>query len=101
MQLKTRDEFHLLIDEHKWETGVEVGVGIGLNASYLLDNSKLKTLYGVDNWSVRNPRNNQVSTKDKLSHYGNRFKMLEIDSVEAASLFDDDSLDFVYIDGDH
>ena len=98
---KTRDSFHEIINHHGYSIGVEIGVGLGINASYLLDNSNLGLLYGIDNWSVRNPSRQQDSTKEKLSHYGNKFKMLEMNSSDAVKLFDDESLDYVYIDGSH
>ena len=99
--INTRDDFHLIINEHGFERAVEVGVGLGLNAIYLLDNSNLKHLTGVDNWCVRNPRKNQDKTKNKLDTYGDRYRLIELDSVVTADQFEDGSLDYVYIDGDH
>ena len=97
----TRDDFPKLIDHYQYKTAVEVGVGHGVNSMYLLDNSSLTTLHGVDNFSVRSYRKSQEQTKTKLSRYGERFHLMEMDSSAAAKEFADGSLDFVYIDGGH
>ena len=68
---------------------------------YLLDNSDLGLLYGIDNWMGNKTGKNRHVTLDKLAHYGDRYKFIQMDSAEAANLFEDESLDYVYIDGDH
>jgi hypothetical protein len=100
-EIITRNDFHKIIDHYDLKVGVEIGVGVGSNAMHLLDNSGIEILYGVDNWSVRSSSKAQKSTKDNLAEYGERFKMLEMRSLEAVELFEDESIDFVYIDGNH
>jgi predicted O-methyltransferase YrrM len=100
-KIETREEFHKVINELGLETGVEIGLGFGLNSEYLLDNSNIKKLYGVDNWDWKTYNKSKEDTINKMSAYGKRFQLVQKDSVEAAKDFEDGSLDFVYIDGDH
>jgi predicted O-methyltransferase YrrM len=99
--IKTRDDFHLIINELTLKKGVEIGVGGGRNSSYLLKNSKLELLYGVENWSTHSYRKSKKAIKEKLKTLGERFSLIEESSLNAVSRFEDESLDFVYIDGDH
>jgi hypothetical protein len=100
-EILTRNDFHKLINHYGYEVGVEIGVGAGVNSMYLMDNSQIKLLHGVENWSVRGPKKRQDLTKEELKAYGDRFNLIEMNSRKAAALFEDESLDFVYIDGDH
>lgn len=78
--------------------GAEVGVFIGDNAKTILHQSDLKLLYLVDLWHDQSIYERCVSS---LSPYGSRACYVRKDSVLASTLFDDASLDFVYIDADH
>ena len=99
--IKTRDDFHLIINDLNLKKGVEIGVGGGRNASYLLKNSNLELLYGVENWSIRSYRKFAEPTRERLKRFGERFSLIEESSLNAVSRFENESLDFVYIDGDH
>ena len=98
---KTRDYFHEIINEKGYKTGLEIGVGHGYNAEYLLKNSNLTLLYGIDNWMGNKTGKNRNNTLEKLSAYGDRYNFILGDSAEAASQCEDGSLDYVYVDGDH
>ncbi len=93
--------------------GVEVGVCKGHFASHILKNWKGFKLYLVDSWrhwdglvDINNP--DPVGHMLNLSHtyhsvyeFGRRATIIRDPSNEAAQLFKDESLDFVYIDADH
>jgi len=99
--IKSRKDFVKVIDYFGHKTGAEIGVCKGENASWILDNSKLEILYGVENWSVKGCRKCQIETENKMQKYVQRFKWIVGDSVIKASEFSDNSLDFIYIDGNH
>lgn len=95
---------------------VEVGTCDG-NFSYeLLKNTSCKKLYCVDPY--KHYTNNEYpdgindltqeefdtlyeKTKEKLSEFGDRVEFLRMESIEASKMFENESLDFVYIDGNH
>lgn len=94
--------------------GAEVGVAFGENAEIILDSCQLKTLWLIDPWRYvtgENPKGFADAIKDwagcweycrgKVARFGDRAKMVELSSVEGAKMFEDGSLDFVYIDANH
>lgn len=88
--------------------GVEIGVAEGITAEYLLKNVEGLTLYGIDpyedyiDWDGKSidGEKNFINTTNKLSEYDN-FIMITDTSDNAVYEFEDDSLDFVFIDGLH
>jgi predicted O-methyltransferase YrrM len=92
--------------------GVEVGTFKGEFASHILKNWSGK-LYMVDIWRPVNSdeyvdlTNNVYyldafkDTMENTKGYEDRGFMLRMDSKEASKLFNDESLDFVYIDANH
>jgi hypothetical protein len=87
--------------------GVEVGAGTGWYSNRILLGSRLSRLYSVDPWTgdgrtrcLSEPQN-YLQTVQNLSRHGLRSVVLRMLSVEAAELFRDGSLDFVYIDANH
>jgi predicted O-methyltransferase YrrM len=92
--------------------GVEVGTFKGEFASHILKNWSGK-LYMVDIWKPVNSdeyvdlTNNVYyldafkDTMENIKGYEDRGFMLRMDSKEASKLFNDESLDFVYIDANH
>ena len=95
--------------------GVEIGVQYGINAHRLLSNCDIKKLYLVDHYgiypSARHPEVSAVTEEEAkeieeyahelLHKFDDRIEWVKLLSSDAACLFDNDSLDFVYIDGDH
>jgi len=99
--------------------GVEIGVFQGLMSQYLLGMDKGLTLYLVDPWCPI--RDASYLATDDLHHkaseaqheqamqkalgrvrpFGERAQVLRMTSLEAARQFDEASLDFAFIDGDH
>jgi hypothetical protein len=89
-------------------TGIEVGVAGGHYSEVLLEHSDLSRLFSVDPWSLSEANENWLSDPSlylesvkRLTKFGLRSVVLRMMSVDAAKLFADNSLDFVYIDGWH
>lgn len=101
-------------------TGVEVGVWKGKNASSLLSRLSGLTLYMVDRWQAYTDeergrdgiseqakmRQDNFSVAERearkaVAPFGRRAVVLKMSSSEAVEQFDDASLDFVFLDGDH
>ena len=92
--------------------GIEVGTYAGDFAKEIL-NTYTGKLFLVDTWrhhtddsyiDIANKIDfKEIYTKcsDNIKGYEDRCFMLKIDSKNASNLFDDDSLDFVYIDANH
>lgn len=96
------------------ETMIEIGVQEGHFADNILSNwPSFKKYYGIDPWmqqkiykdsaNVNDQQHNTKyqNTKTRLSKYGDRIKLIRKFSTEASSLFEDESIDFIYIDGRH
>lgn len=95
--------------------GVEVGVRDGAYSETILRYSRLSKLYSVDSWqeyrrkdyndasNVSQDRQAQLFTftRGRLAPFSSRNEILRLTSKEAAALFTDGSLDFVYIDANH
>ena len=109
------------LGDQKSVQGVEVGVFAGDLSSRLLRRPGL-VLYMVDNWKVADPDSPYADvgagdfhaklTQEQQDAYLEKTRMmtrfavdraciLRMDSVRAAGLFEDGSLDFVFIDADH
>lgn len=98
------------------KTGVEVGVAFGSNMKTLLDGTQLEKLFGVDpyvvdSWDLSGTLDVQKEyggfdflyehVLEFLKPYGTRSKLIRMTSEEASKKFKNESLDFVFIDGDH
>lgn len=96
--------------------GCEVGVAGGNHIKNLLENTKIEKIYGVDpyletSWdmsgffSVDNTYgsfdNLHQEVVDMLSNYEDRVEIIRKTSQEASLQFEDESLDFVFIDAMH
>ena len=88
-----------------FNTGAEVGVRLGWYAKYILDNTDMK-LYAVDPWETnaelaQGADEAYEHCKKITAPYGERCEMVKAYSPSAAESFEDESLDFVYIDALH
>jgi predicted O-methyltransferase YrrM len=103
MLINTRYELTKLINSKKYKVGVEVGVCEGYYSYYLLKHSNLKKLYSVDPWypSRANGDNNFKNATSLLAEFPNRSVIYRETSMEAVKHFEPNSVDFVYIDGNH
>lgn len=109
----TREE--LIIKEltsRNYRVGVEIGSYEGYFANHILKNWN-GTLYMVDVWrKLSEDEYEDISNRDiteniwhqamlAIQGYEDRALMMRMKSNQAAKLFADDSLDFVYIDANH
>jgi len=112
-----------IINDRNYKTGVEIGVAFGDHCGYILNNTKIDKLYGIDPYFLyddyKNDWNRQhfsidVNGKDqdyfdelysyvlnKLSIYGDRYTHIRDVSEKSFKNFLDNNIDFVYIDGNH
>ena len=93
--------------------GIEIGCYEGVNATYLLETLPELQLTGVDpydtyiDWNGLNVDYNQGEfklAKDKIEQVKykfSRFNIIERTSDDAVSEFEDESVDFVFVDGLH
>ena len=108
-----------LVKRHGWKTGAEIGVWKGQTFFHLLDVCpSLELLIGVDSWPTSEPHEKDQdlglstwyppemikvfrdSVVEKAATYDKAI-LHEMDSVAAADLVEDSTLDFVFIDADH
>lgn len=87
-----------LAREHGWTSGVEVGVDKGILFRMLVEGCPSLHLTGVDLFPD-SERSRRVWNTAEI--HGERAHLVQMDSVEAARSFADNSLDFVFIDADH
>ena len=92
--------------------GIEIGTCRGESAYLLLEKCpNLKKLYTIDpftefeDWNGTVPADVLEKQKaiaiDNLKEWGGRIELVFLKSENAASQFEDNSMDFIYIDGDH
>lgn len=115
-QLSSRNEFGKLLNERNLlGTAIEVGTNQGDFASIFLDTWKGELLYCVDPWDnppdyIRQARtlggdgnrnNDFIAAKRALRKHNSRVEFLQMLSSEAAKWRANNSVDFIYLDGNH
>ena len=115
MQLNTRNDIPLYLNGlNLTGEGAEIGVLRGEYSKVLLSSWKGTRLYSIDAWrhwyegyiDVNNPSDDiheqsYQTTCKALAPFGDRSHIIRMTSQEAAVLFEDGQLDFVYIDANH
>lgn len=95
--------------------GAEIGVWKGQFSNFLLSKWKGEKLYSIDPWksfsSEEYPDDMNINqtefdgihneVKNLLSKFGDRSEIIRKDSVTASKIFEDNFLDFAYLDGRH
>ena len=96
--------------------GVEIGVLDGWHALDMMESLSIKKLYLIDPWaeykgydeSQANPRKTQKALNERmrvakkvLKKYGDKVEFIRKFSEDATEHIKDESLDFLYIDGNH
>ena len=92
--------------------GVEVGINLGLNSWFMLNECpNIAKLIGVDHFQAYVDWDRPITKAEQDKNYlimqknlpllGDRFDFMRMNSQEAADLLEDDSYDFVFIDGGH
>ena len=92
---KRKDILRHLIETNDFQTMVEVGVDTGKTTFYLLDNIPNLKIYAVD-IGIKKFYNKEVAAK-----YGDRLIPIEGYSYIVADQIQDNTVDIVFIDGDH
>jgi len=101
-KIKSRKELAGFFNESGFKTGVEIGVGDGTFSDYMHKVIPDLQLLSIDPWIPYNMTTAKYrqTAIDRLSKYpGNR--IIQRTSMEVACCVTEQSLDFVYIDGDH
>lgn len=104
-----REELGVLFKELMFRMGAEIGVEQGIYSEVLLKANPELKMYCIDAWKAykgyRDHTNQEKldryfeETKKRLAPYN--CEIIRDWSMEAVKKFKDDSLDFVYIDGNH
>ncbi|MHC4748319.1 MAG: class I SAM-dependent methyltransferase [Planctomycetota bacterium] len=108
-QLKRIDGLAPLFAELDYKIGVEVGVERGEFLEVLCVANPQAKIYGVDAWAAYRGYRDHVSQEKLDGFYGFTIERMQPYncelmrdwSVSAAERFDNESLDFVYIDANH
>lgn len=105
MNLINRRQFTEVINHLGLKTGAEIGVREGHFSRYILANSGIEKWYAVDPWELNrelsNPAEAFASASAMFGQFGKRVEMVKEYSPKAADVVEDNSLDFIYIDGLH
>lgn len=104
-----REDLAKLFAELKFTTGAEIGVEAGIYSEILCRVNPKLTLYSIDPWKTYRGYREHVTQAKLDSLYRDCIKRLKSYncqivrkfSEEAYQDFPDESLDFVYIDGNH
>jgi len=106
-----RDDLAGLFNELNLNVGVEIGVAGGRFSQILLEGHPNMQLTGVDPYLSYDEyfdfKTQEIisgfipSMKKRIDKHKDRFKLIQKTSLEAVKDFKDNSLDFVYIDGNH
>jgi hypothetical protein len=111
-QMQNRKEFPDLLNKLSYSSGIELGVFKGEFSKVILNNWS-GTLYLIDVWrplpveEYDDVSNNQYHSNaysdviKNIKEYEDRAFMLRMGSKDAIKIFEDQSLDFIYIDANH
>lgn len=89
-----------LVKNNGFTRGVELGVHQGVTFSHLVNSCPNLTMYGVDPWPVDYAEVWHADLVEKFKD-NERAILIKGSSFTAHELFEDGSLDFVFIDADH
>lgn len=106
-----RDQLAELFHELKFDFGAEIGVESGAYSKRLLEANPDLFLYSIDPWKAHrgyrdHTRQRKLNrfydeTVAALKPFGSRARIMRQFSQDALQYFDDNSMDFVYIDANH
>jgi hypothetical protein len=92
------------LNRDDFKKAAEVGVRTGWFAKYILDHTNMK-VYAVDPWEnnaeLTDADNVFLDCQQRLAPYADRCEMVKGYSPQASDAFEDESFDFIYIDGLH
>jgi len=102
--------FSRIINTYNLKRGCEVGVAYGGHACDILTKTNVTMLYCIDPYAAElHPHLANAGAlelyflrvKTRLSDFGNRAELVRSYSLAAARMFENNELDFVFIDADH
>lgn len=104
--------FPNLIKKFNLRKGVEIGVSTGGHSHKILESTTVEKLFSIDPYTPNATLNLWVDAhyyydilyyrvKYRLNHFGSRSELIRAYSSEVVNLFEDNELDFVFIDGSH
>jgi hypothetical protein len=93
-----RHDVLTLLDKPTGNIGVELGVAKGIFSERMVGSRRFEIFYGIDRYG---DHHDVEEYKSALRRVGLRspYRLLRMSFDEAYDLFEDESLDFVYIDG--
>jgi hypothetical protein len=110
----SHDKIPNIINEYGYKIGVEIGVAYGGHSESILKNTNIEKLYGIDPYFNYEGYEGDGQCKEqdvmddiydfvkkRLSFYDERYELIRELSNVGVEKFSDNSLDFVYIDGNH
>jgi predicted O-methyltransferase YrrM len=107
--LKNRQALIELFKARDFSIGAEIGVFDGYFSEFMCQTIPDLKLYSVDAWKVyqgyrdhkfeSSMRNAEAKARERLSPFN--VEIIKKFSIDAVKDFEDESLDFVYIDGNH
>lgn len=102
--------FSDLINKYDLKIGVEIGVSTGGHSNAILERTNVTSLISIDPWET-NPSLHMahpvmfdvlhLRVTARLKRYGSRSIVIRNYSYNVVQQFEDASLDFVFVDGDH
>jgi predicted O-methyltransferase YrrM len=103
---RTRGHLAELLGELGFKVGAEIGVRIGRFSRKLCDKNPGVTLYCIDPWLGYNSRYNDAKQEGIYQKFIRNIenypiKIIRKFSMDALPEFEDKSLDFIFIDGNH
>jgi len=101
----TRISLAELFNDAGYKTGAEIGVAKGIYSEILCQKIKDLKLYSIDPWEAYN-YNSQKLCDDRYLEAKNRLDPYNVELIKKTSMsasfdFENDSLDFIYLDGCH
>lgn len=109
-----------LVRANGWTRGAELGVYQGETTEFLLEGAPNLYLVGVDHWSSQHEKPPETSketgvvsyahldmvgaearVRELVAKYWPRLTVIKGDTASSASLIDDGSLDFIFVDASH
>eukprot|EP01006_Ploeotia_vitrea_P000669 TRINITY_DN103448_c0_g1_i1.p1 TRINITY_DN103448_c0_g1~~TRINITY_DN103448_c0_g1_i1.p1 ORF type:complete len:326 (-),score=32.89 TRINITY_DN103448_c0_g1_i1:195-1172(-) len=112
--IRRRNELGDVLRRERMETGIEVGVSKGQFAQQILKRwTNFKKYYLVDAWQTQKDYHDvsnldqkgmnaiMQETKGRMNKYGDKVVFIKAFSNVAVTKFDDESIDYIYIDARH
>lgn len=93
-----RHDICRLLGERSNLVGIELGVAGGSFSKRMVESGRFKIFFGVDRYTDHHDTSEYVNALRAIGIYKN-YKLFRMSFNDALQLFEDESLDFIYIDG--